>query len=68
MYPDGCRAFRHISPNIEREESSIKDDRETTISDELTFTEVNAKYSTILTCWDKGLNLKGIQTEIELQE
>lgn len=40
IYPDGCSVFRHISPNIEREESSIKDDRETTVTDELTFTEV----------------------------
>lgn len=44
IYPKGCRVFRHISPNIEMDESSIKDDRETTISDELTFTEVNVKY------------------------
>ena len=59
MYPEGCRAFRHISPNIEREESSIKDDRETTISDELTFTEVNVKQNPDLL---GAQNLKGMQS------
>ena len=37
-YPLGCTAFRNISPNIELEESGIKEDKEQ--SEEQTYTEV----------------------------
>ena len=37
-YPAGCAAFRLISPNVELEESGIKEDKEQ--SEEQTYTEV----------------------------
>ena len=40
-YPAGCAAFRLVSPNVELEESGIKEDKEQ--SEEQTYTEVRVR-------------------------
>ena len=42
MFPQGCRAFRGISPNVEAEESGMRDDSG---MQDVQYTEVNLLFN-----------------------